>query len=504
MATARPEAAELEAWRDELEAVLRSPMFVRAPRLARLLSHLCEKRFAGETSQIKEYSIGIDVFDRGSSFDQDTDSIVRVEANRLRKRLADYYAGEGSAHRLRIVIPVGQYVPEFALNSPQPEIQSPPPPAPGRRRPSLWIAGAVVLLAACAAALFLLHRLSQPRPAPVAGEPQPLISEPLVGLPAGDEVRILAGSPRSYLDHAGKLWNADRWFSGGTPAPGETRPVARTLDPSFYRTSRDGAFRYDIPLRPGVYELHLHFVESVYGPENSGVGGEGSRLMDVRVNGNPLLTAFDIYADAGGGRIADDRVFPNLSPASDGRLHLEFAGEAGKDATLSALEILPGMGKRIRPVRILARPTPYYSNDSHWWSPDTGFQGGQLASSTQPVSGTDDPDLFESERWGNFSYAIPVAPGKYTVVLYFADRHRGAQPALPPAEAEAGVERIFDVFCNGKVILENFDLAHEAQRADVVIRRTMGLEPNAQGKLLLSFVPVKGYASLTGIEVLPE
>ena len=72
----------------------------------------------------------------------------------------------------------------------------------------------------------------------------------------------------------------------------------------------------------------------VYGEENNGVGGEGSRLMAVRANGQPLLSHFDVMADAGGDRITDDRVFPGLSPAKDGRLHLEFAGENGTNATL--------------------------------------------------------------------------------------------------------------------------------------------------------------------------
>jgi hypothetical protein len=512
MMTARPETAQLEEWREELHSVLHSQGFVRAPRLADLLSHLCEKRFAGESSQIKEYSIGVDVFHRGPAFDQDTDSIVRVEANRLRKRLAEYYAGEGASHRLRIVIPVGQYVPEFQA-APMPiPVQLPTaapqlaPPRPGRRW-KIAAAASVLAVIVVAAAFLLQHRA--PQPAVTAANPaQPAVSEPLVGLPPGDEVRILAGSPRSYLDHAGKLWSADRDFSGGTATRSDVRQIARTLDPSFYHTSRDGNFRYDIPLKRGVYELHLYFTESVYGPENSGVGGEGSRLLWVRANGKPLLTAFDVYADAGGGRIADDRVFPNLSPAADGQLHLEFSGEDGKEATVSALEILPGMGRQIRPVRLLARQTPYYSNDSRWWSPDNDFQGGQLATWTDPVSGTDDPDLYESERWGNFSYAIPVTPGKYTVSLYFAARHRAPNQALPePGET---TDRVFSVFCNGKAILENFNLQQEVQlarntpRSDIVIRKFTGLESNAQGKLLLSFVPVRGYASITGIEVLPE
>src|SRR4249920_1587087 len=94
------ESETAEAERAELKAVLESQLFVRSPTLAHLLSYLCEKKFAGESDQIKEYSVALDVFGRRDSFDQDTDSIVRVQANRLRKRLGEYYAKEGAAHAL--------------------------------------------------------------------------------------------------------------------------------------------------------------------------------------------------------------------------------------------------------------------------------------------------------------------------------------------------------------------------------------------------------------------
>src|SRR6476646_10909123 len=110
------ETAERELQRAELTALLESKEVIRAPKLARLLSYLCEKFFAGEANQIKEYSIALEVFQRRASFDQDSDSIVRVEANRLRKRLAEYYAGEGASHQVRITIPVGQYVPKFEID----------------------------------------------------------------------------------------------------------------------------------------------------------------------------------------------------------------------------------------------------------------------------------------------------------------------------------------------------------------------------------------------------
>ncbi len=161
-----------------------------------------------------------------------------------------------------------------------------------------------------------------------------------LGPPGGEEIRILAGSGRSFVDHADKMWSADEGFTGGTAVKSSVERIARTLNPGFYRTSRQGQFRYDIPLRKGVYELHLHFAETVFGPESSGTGGEGSRIMNVRVNGTPLLSDFDVVADAGASSTADVKVFTGIEPASDGKLHLElFPAENGQQAILSAIEI---------------------------------------------------------------------------------------------------------------------------------------------------------------------
>ena len=97
-----------------------------------------------------------------------------------------------------------------------------------------------------------------------------------------------------------------------------------------------------------------------------------------------------------------------------------------------------------------------------------------------------------------------MTPGKYSVTLYFAARHGDwDQSSSPSGDNRTAVAHIFDVFCNGNALLKNFNLAWEARQTDVVVRKATGLEPNAQGKLLLSFVPVEGYATVTGIEVLP-
>jgi hypothetical protein len=406
------------------------------------------------------------------------------------------------------VIPLGQYVPEFQAAPQVASAEAIPPTerAIAARQDGraanrwMWAAGAVGVVLVAAVALTLLWTRT-PRPqqpaAPVASAPAGFPAELGVGLPSGDEVRILCGGSRSLVDHAGKLWTADERFTGGTAVKSEVQHIWRTQDPAFYRTSRQGDFHYDLPLRPGVYELRLHFAETEFGPELTGTGAEGDRIMTVRENGRTLLSGFDVAADAGASRTADVKVFPDISPAKDGQVHLEFAGEDGKQAAVSAIEIVPGQKGRMRPVRILARQTPYYSNDSLWWSPDAYFEGGQLATYATPVSGTDDQELYDSERWGNFSYAIPVAPGRYTVTLHFAARH-GEWPSASRAE------HVFDVYCNGKVLLKDFNLAKEARQSDIVVRRENGMEPNAQGKLMLTFAPVQGYASVTGIEVAPQ
>jgi hypothetical protein len=270
MAAKSPVGIDCDEQRAELKQVLQSRSFVRAPTLAHLLSYLGEKLFAGEASQIKEYSIGVEVFHRGASFDQDSDSIVRVEANRLRKRLAEYYAGEGASHRIHIVIPVGQYVPEFILAAPgQDETRAGSeassttgqgaPDRAGARWLGLpghwrwWLAGAISLLLLGLALLGVgyfrayLRRHAQPAPAAFTGQPSFQGTEIQVGPPVGEEIRILSGASRSFVDHAGKLWNADTWFVGGTAVKSSVRHIGRTQDPDFYRTSRQGEFHYDIP-----------------------------------------------------------------------------------------------------------------------------------------------------------------------------------------------------------------------------------------------------------------
>ena len=114
------DAASVAFPREQIELSLAqlegSDAFRSAPRHRAMLRYMVERALAGESAALKETVIAVDVFRRPAArFDPKIDSIVRVEARRLRRRLGDYYRGEGRTAALRIELPVGSYVPFFAI-----------------------------------------------------------------------------------------------------------------------------------------------------------------------------------------------------------------------------------------------------------------------------------------------------------------------------------------------------------------------------------------------------
>jgi TolB-like protein len=105
---------EQEAVRAHVARITASDLFAGAERLCRFLLFTVESKLDGRESHVKEYVLGRDVFDRGSDYDTRLDPIVRVEARRLRARLAEYYLGPGRDEPLRLEYPKGSYVPVFS------------------------------------------------------------------------------------------------------------------------------------------------------------------------------------------------------------------------------------------------------------------------------------------------------------------------------------------------------------------------------------------------------
>ncbi len=529
-----PTATDFAREKLEVDAVLASGIFSRAPNLENLLRYICSKYFDGAAEEIKEYNIAIEALGRPPEFDQKRDSIVRVEAHRLRKRLKDYYEGPGAGHAIHIEIPSGQYTPRFvfvaALEAgidPK-EIVAPPAPsnetalapaevleihspllpfiaepaagmAPVRLRSATdkrrWMGmAATILIAGLAGVILILSRdgaVSLPKP-----------PEPAVPFDSPDAVRILAGvESGSYVDAFQRTWLSDRYFSGGYvgQAP-RLHPILGTRDQRIYQTRREGGFRYDIPLTTGSYEVRLHFAETVFGDNNVAGGGETTRIFEVSANGKPLLDQFDIISDAGSA-VADIKVFKDMSPGPDGKLRLEFQPQTNS-AFVNAIEILPTVPGKIRPIRIVAGDRGIKDSQGKRWDPDRYAQGGQVIARAESGVRNAEPDLFHSERFGNITYTIPVAQsGRYGINLYFAENWFG--PGMPGSGGTGS--RIFDILINGIAVKRNFDIFREAggnERASVVSLH--GVEANHQGKVVISLTPARNYACINALEILDE
>src|SRR5687768_2324641 len=104
---AAPTALEVRA---ALERILSSRSFENAGRASEFLRFAVAETLAGRTDRLKGYTIARHVFGKPADFDAQTDPLVRVEALRLRQRLLEYYAGDGSADAVRIELPRGGYV----------------------------------------------------------------------------------------------------------------------------------------------------------------------------------------------------------------------------------------------------------------------------------------------------------------------------------------------------------------------------------------------------------
>jgi hypothetical protein len=524
-----PTSADFAQERHELERVLASGIFNRAPNLAHLLTYVCSKYFEGTAEQIKEYNIAVDALGRPTDFDQKRDSIVRVEAHRLRKRLREYYDSDGADHPVRIEIPPGQYAPQFlAQSSPAPSLSpvaivvQDEPPADGTPgapdtdsvpalAPAVAVPAGVVLTAAspyrrAAVPLALLLVFCT---GAIALWKVPTHKTSMAGVeaagaaslaPGSDEIRILAGHiGGDYTDRLGRVWHSDRYFQGGRTFETSEHPIFGTREPRIYQSRREGAFEYAIPLAPGVYELRLHFAETLYGENNVAGGGESSRVFNVLINGREVLHEFDVINEAGPSA-ADVRAFKDLTPTGDGKLHLRFEPFTNPPL-LCAIEITPGTAGRLKPIRMIALDRAYTDKYGRTWEPDRYAHGGQTVLRTRPVQDAPDPELFRGERFGNLRYVVPVPPGRYSLTLYAAEAWFG--PGMPPGGGAGS--RVFDILCNGVMLRRGFDIFKEARTAERATSFTAhGLEPDAQGKLNINLAPTRNYACVNALEILDE
>jgi Tol biopolymer transport system component len=226
----------------EVGRILASGVFKRSGRLSRFLQFVVDSALEGKHEQLKEYVLGVEVYQKGADFDPRIDSTVRVEAARLRGKLREYYETEGRDDSVRIELPKGGYAPLFRRVG--------APASRARYSPvrMAWIAGVLVL--GCAAVVLLAVR-SRPEP-PMATRVRPLTTLP------GQEIHPCYSPDGKQIAMVWSGENDDNRDIYVRPV-GEGRPVRLTTHPEPDRSpawSPDGlhiAFARDSPTGVELY-----------------------------------------------------------------------------------------------------------------------------------------------------------------------------------------------------------------------------------------------------------
>ncbi len=532
---------EAEGIREDLiRRVETSKSFEKSPRLRAFLSYVCQCALNEQPESATEQQIGIHVFNRTPGYNPSEDNVVRSQARLLRWKLEQYFAGEGKDEPLIISIPKGQYLPIFEERLAARDSVEVPPQSFLTERSKRLLPRLLVLVAMIAALIsgaawlalpLIRSRMAKHAETPSVNSPSGLptsssadsgsrVPNP-IAVPDDGGIRIAAGySGPSFIDIWGRRWDADRYYEGGAPGAGPHDLYPPVADPRLFRTIReaqklpgtgspaDTLIAYNIPALPGVYELRLYFADpdlarNAKGREDS----QNTRHFSVNLNGQNVLWDFDPVADGGSGA-ADIRIIKNVTPDRDGMVHLQFIPGQGLPF-VNAIELTPGTRGKIKPIRICAQSTDVVDRDGTRWSADNYFiHGRTIVHPPDPNASSDSqaqiPPFAIGERYGNFSYAIPVPPGSYTVKLYFAESF--FLSGVTPGMCTGGVGcRVFDVTGNGVLLLRDFDVYKAGGGAGkTVVRVFHGLHPNGQGKLLLDFSPTVNYAEVRAIEVLDE
>lgn len=268
-------------------------------------------------------------------------------------------------------------------------------------------------------------------------------------------LRVNAGGG-AYTDPKGLAWNADKDFTGGSTWS-VTNAIANTTTPTLYQSCRWGAFSYTLPAPAGTYNVTLKFAElsRFY---------VGARQFNVSINGTQVLKNFDIFAQAGGAYQAIDEVFPVT--VTNGQIVIQFSYGAADAPLVNAIDVEAAEAGTTPPVsltstRMDAGGAAYKDSQGFTWLADADYTGGNVWSVTNPITNTATPTLYQSCRWGAFTYKFAVPNGSYNVVLKFAELSRYAAGA-----------RQFDVSINGRQILTNFDIFAQAGGTFIAIDKS--------------------------------
>jgi len=169
MAVTRTFAAGPEQFFQQIDNIIKSHSLRGSESLCKLLQYLAKQSLYHPDAPLKEYQIATEVYGRPTDFDPQSDSTIRVQAGRLRMKLAEYYAGEGAADPIVVKIPKGSYHLTFEARTVE-AVPAPGPQGMAAREPSApsvavttvpasWRIAVILLLAGLTTSLIVLGSL---------------------------------------------------------------------------------------------------------------------------------------------------------------------------------------------------------------------------------------------------------------------------------------------------------------------------------------------------------
>ena len=245
-------------------------------------------------------------------------------------------------------------------------------------------------------------------------------------------------------------------FSGGTVFESTGgHPIAGTHDPQLYQSRREGPSTYDIPLRPGMYELRLYFGETLYGDNNIAGGGETSRIFQMSANGDLYYEEFDVIADVGPAlptsRFSVTSLLQTMASCICGLI------PGTNPAFLNGIEIVPGIRREVASGPLVSRDRGLRDKSGRSWEP-IGMSKAASWCTKRAAARPHRSGTLPRRAVRKPTYTIPVVPGRYGLKLYFVESWFG--PGRPGGGGEGS--RVFDILCNGVALKRNFDIFKEA------------------------------------------
>ena len=243
------------------------------------------------------------------------------------------------------------------------------------------------------------------------------------------------------------------------------------------------------------------------------VGESGSEMVAIDNTGGDQAIVIQSVALSGSGDFALAQPFAGplvVGPGDSYNVSLNFTPTNGgaESATLTVTHsggetlavALTGVGSDASAsvAFINAGGNQYVDSQNNVWSADQNASGGvTFAKGGLPIANTQDDALYQSERYGNFSYNLPLASDNYRVDLHFAEIYFGS--AQGPSEPGGPGKRVFDVAIEGALVLDNYDIFADVG-ADTAVVKSFPVTLS-DGQLNISFVNVINSAKVSAIAV---